>query len=44
MAVTGNELLQQDFEDGAWETATTPNEGSMRVTYIMLKQGVSVNK
>ena len=35
MALTGNELLGQDFGEGAWETATTSKEGSRRVNYPM---------
>ncbi len=44
MALTGNELLGQDFGEGARETATTSKEGSRRVNYPILTQGGSDNK
>ena len=39
MAVTGNRELGFDSGQGAWETATTSKEGSMRANYPVLTRG-----
>lgn len=44
MVVMDDEELGFDSKEGAWETATTSNEGSKGANYLIPIQGSSDNK